>query len=919
MRICPTSDQEARDTELVVTSVSERRVTTLGRRSFAIAGLALLMPMLACSGGARSSVAPSTGPVAIAATELTDGWSLRSADEVTDPGDAIATVGYPTTGWHPVTLPSTVLAGLVADGAYPDVYRGTNLADVPDLTKQQWWYRGEFTAPAAGAGQRAWLRFEGISYRAQIWVNGVELDHDAVGTMVVHEYDVTDLIHPGAANAVAVLVTPPRHRCRDLSFCTVDWNPEAPDMNAGLWGSTVLEMTGPVALRDPYVRTELPLPRTNQADLTAYVDAVNGSDQPVTTSVDATIDRAGHPPITLTQNVTLAPNERREVVFDPATYPELHVEHPDLWWPYQFGTPALYRLATTASVDGIPSDRQVTRFGIRQFTDARQTVRGTSFVRYFVNGRPILVRGGGYMWDLMQRLDPRDAATTVEYTKAMGLNTIRLEGTLGNRALYEAADKAGVMIMPGFVCCSIWQNDQRWTAEQADVAAASLDSQMRALRAHASAFMWAFGSDCPVDGPHLRRYKRIAARLHWQNPTVDGVATWCDPHAGMKMDGPYAWVPPVLWWDTGRAGSAFGTTAEEGTQSSPPLETLRSFLPPADRWPIGDTWNFHAGRPGSTFDTFHWTTDAIDRRYGRATGFTDYSGKAELQNYETARSFFEAWNAHEFDGCAGRCATFGTIYWMLNGAWPSVNWNLFPSTFQPGGAFFGTQTANEPVHIAYDYATRQVDVINSTLHGRSGLTATATVYDVPDLRERFTFSVPNVEAPANAAETVFRVPPVSGGSRTYFLRLQLRDAAGRSVSDNLYWYSTQPDVLSGHHSWFRTPVNRYADMRGLGRLPTNADVAATARRRSDGEWETVRVTITNESQTDIAFFVRAAITAGPGGSEVLPIRYSRNDISLFPGESTTVTARYRRTDLGGAAPRLVLRGFNVPEQTLPVG
>ena len=154
MRICPTSDQEARDTELVVTSVSERRVTTLGRRSFAIAGLALLMPMLACSGGARSSVAPSTGPVAIAATELTDGWSLRSADEVTDPGDAIATVGYPTTGWHPVTLPSTVLAGLVADGVYPDVYRGTNLADVPDLTKQQWWYRGEFTAPAAGAGQR---------------------------------------------------------------------------------------------------------------------------------------------------------------------------------------------------------------------------------------------------------------------------------------------------------------------------------------------------------------------------------------------------------------------------------------------------------------------------------------------------------------------------------------------------------------------------------------------------------------------------------------------------------------------------------------------------------------------------------------------------------------------------------------------
>ena len=378
----------------------------LGRpRWGALAALALLVSMLACSSGARSPGASSPGPVTIKATELTDGWALRSADEVPDPGTAIATVGYPVTGWHPVKLPSTVLAGLVADGVYPDLYRGTNLADVPNLTKQQWWYRGEFAAPAAGAGQREWLRFEGISYRAQIWVNGVEIDHDAVGTMVVHEYDVTDLIRPGAANAVAVLVTPPRHHCRDLSFCTVDWNPEAPDMNAGLWGATMLVESGPVALRDPYVRTELPLPQTDSADLTVYVDAVNGTDQPVTTTVVAKIDGAGHTPITLTQAVTLGPNERREVVFDPATYPQLHVEHPACGGPTSSAHPPL-----PARDHGLRGRRHVGpaghRFGIRQFTDARRTVRGTSFVRYLVNGRPILFRGGGYVWDLLQRLDP---------------------------------------------------------------------------------------------------------------------------------------------------------------------------------------------------------------------------------------------------------------------------------------------------------------------------------------------------------------------------------------------------------------------------------------------------------------------------------------------------------------------------------
>jgi exo-1,4-beta-D-glucosaminidase len=79
----------------------------------------------------------------------------------------------------------------------------------------------------------------------------------------------------------------------------------------------------------------------------------------------------------------------------------------------------------------------------------------------------------------------------------------------------------------------------------------------------------------------------------------------------------------------------------------------------------------------------------------------------------------------------------------------------------------------------------------------------------------------------------------------------------------------------------------------------------------------VRITLRNESRTDIAFFVHAAITAGQTGAEVVPVRYSRDDVSLFPGESTTINARYR-ADIGGAVPRLTVRGYNVPEQTVPI-
>ena len=254
--------------------------------------IAVLATLALLAGGATAANAV-TAAAAVSSTELSGGWAFTSANSVTDTGSAISQVGYGTPSWRPVTLPSTVLAGLVANNVYQNIYFGTNLQSVPDLTTQKWWFRGEFTAPASATGQVYWLRFKGISYRAQIWLNGTQLDANAVGTMVVHEYNVANVIRPGARNALAILVTPPAHDCKDLSFCTVDWNPEAPDMNAGLWGKTLLETTGPVALRDPYVKTVLPLPATNSADLTVYADALNATNAPVTGTVCTSVRCTG--------------------------------------------------------------------------------------------------------------------------------------------------------------------------------------------------------------------------------------------------------------------------------------------------------------------------------------------------------------------------------------------------------------------------------------------------------------------------------------------------------------------------------------------------------------------------------------------------------------------------------------------------
>ena len=86
----------------------------------------------------------------------------------------------------------------------------------------------------------------------------------------------------------------------------------------------------------------------------------------------------------------------------------------------------------------------------------------------------------------------------MRYVKDMGLNTIRFEGILGNEEIYDIADRDGIMLMPGFACCmSRWESWGTWTTTEAIVANASLESQMRNMRAHASALVWLYGSDDP--------------------------------------------------------------------------------------------------------------------------------------------------------------------------------------------------------------------------------------------------------------------------------------------------------------------------------------------------------------------------------------------------------------------------------------
>jgi exo-1,4-beta-D-glucosaminidase len=854
---------------------------------------------------------------------LSGGWRIQSSALVREKGEALSKAGYRTTGWHAATIPSTVVGALVEDKTFPDPFFGKNLRAMPGCTypvganfanlsmpgdspyNVSWWYRTEFQVPASGRGRRLWLHFDGINYSANVWLNGRKIaGADAVaGSYRRYEFDVTDAALPGRANALAVEVFAPKPD--DLALTWVDWNPTPPDKMMGLWQDVYLTTSGPVSVRFPQVVSKVDAPSLDAAHLTVYAELHNATAHEVRGTLSGRIERAQ-----FAQAVRLGPNETRVVQFTPEEFRQLNLSRPRLWWPAHMGEPNLYDLTLEFETGGEVSDRQSARFGIREVTSEIDPAGHRLFK---VNGRKVLIRGGGWAADMFLRHRPRRLEQEIRYVRDMNLNAIRLEGQLENDQLFDLADRYGVLVLAGWCCCSHWEHwthyDEYkegpvWGPEDYKVAAASLTDQIKRLRNHPSLLVWMNGSDNPPPADVEKMYDDILKKERWPNPSLSSATAKTaelSSKSGVKMEGPYEWVPPVYWLADTKLGGAHGFATEISPGPAvPPVESLRKMLPPGHLWPIDDVWNYHAG--GGQFKTLGVFTNALNARYGEAKGVEDYALKSQLMAYEGQRAMFEGYARNKY-------ASTGVIQWMLNNAWPSLIWHLYDYYLLPGGGYFGTKRACEPVHVQYSYDDRSVVAVNNTLRPLGRVKLTARVFDI-DLAEKFTKAV-TLDLPVDSNVRAFSLPTREGLTPTYFLKLTLEADDGELLSSNFYWLSTKEDVLDFDKStWYYTPASAYADYKQLQGLPrTTLNVSGRVSRR--GEDEVARVTLENPSRK-LAFFVRLQIQRGRGGEEVLPVLWDDNYVSLLPGEKRELTARYHAEDLRGARPSLAVGGWNVP-------
>lgn len=825
-------------------------------------------------------------------------WKVQRTSQVREDGRRLGQSGFDDGEWVTATVPGTVLSSFLNVEAIPDPNYGDNQLMVSEsYFNSDFWYRNEFEIPQHFIRDRVFLQFKGINWKTEVFCNGNPVGTIA-GAFTREVFDVTDFIHPGT-NALAV-----RIRCNanpggvkeqtaaspDLNggvlgadnptfHATIgwDWIPTIRGRDAGIWDDVLLTSTGPVTLEDPFVDTRLPLPRTNEADVSISVTLVNHTGQSQTGTLQGKLGA-----VSFEKDFLLQPNERRLLQVNPEEVKGLHMSNPQLWWPNGYGDANLTDVFLTSVLSsGVVSDESHFKTGLRQMTYSGEE----KALRIYVNGIRFVPKGGNWGFsESMLRYRAREFDIAVRYHRDMNYTMIRnWVGMTGNDAFFDACDRYGIMVWQDFWLANPWDGPD---PDDEPMFMDNARDFVHRIRNHPSIALYC-GRNEGNPPPSLNQ--DLASLVGSDHP---GMIYF--PHSAegaVSGYGPYGAMPAAFYFKNRATEKPH---SELGMANIVSKESLDRMMPADAQWPVGRMWGIHDFCDGGAQNGAAYKK-LMEINFGPIDNLDDWLSLAQFRNYEGYRAMYEAQSRNRM----------GLLIWMSHSAWPSFVWQTYDYYFEPTAAYFGVKKACEPLHIQWNAATDSIEVVNYSHPDALGLIAQAEVFDLTGALKwshRMT-----IDSRIDSRQNCFVAAKPDGLTSVYFLRLKLMQGE-EVLSENFYWRGPGTEEALGDNFLLRNAHdNDYSALRNLPKVP----VSTTESGRQTGGGETgFMVTLKNTGDRP-ALMIRINVIGEQSGEQILPVLYEDNYFSLMPGEEKTVQIRVKTEDTRGEKPVIRVSGFNV--------
>lgn len=858
---------------------------------------------------------------------ISEGWSMIEAERTVS--QPILDPKCDLSAWYNATVPGTVLTTLVDQGVYPDPYVGLNNLLIPDtLSRMDWWYRVTFDNPQAGnaaAPERARLLFNGINYKAQVWLNGQKLGNIA-GAFTRGSFDVGGLLRD-KDNVLAVHILPvnnpgiPHEQiveeqgpnggllCLDgPTFIATegwDWMPGIRDRSIGIWQDVRLCFSGDVTLEDPQVITDLPLPDTTRADISVRTVVRNRSDRPQTTTLTGEIGD-----IRFEKSIQLAPQARAEVSFTPDEFPQLRMADPALWWPNGYGAQPLYTLRLTASTPEGASDTQEIRFGIREMSyefmvdgAEQEGLRIGYSPTDIADKRPLFC----YDHEKMRRmtaLNPdvqipilREGVDLTQFAKCeksdnpylvIGVNGVSIFCKGGDWGMDDAMKRCSrEQLEPYFRLHADehFNMVRNWQGQCTEEAFYELCDEYGMLVWNDFSMSTGWYSLRPHD---FRLFLDNATDVVKRFVNHPSIALWC---CGNETYAP-AWLEErfqTLIAEQDGTRHYHGNSRYINMTTSGPWRYIRDFTEYYRTLAYG--FNTELGAPSvPTYETVCkfipeedlWPIDDVwayhDALVNGWVGWPEYCedidalGQAPCRNAQEFcdRAQILNYNLHRvmFEAWNDKMweSTSGVLYWMSHPAWYSVVQQTYSWDYKTFGTFYGCRKACEPVHIQWNLNDHRVQAVNASQQQFANCRASFEVY-APSGRLLFE-KHRKTDLASNIKADLFTQALPASGEKLVLVRLRLTDAAGKTLSRNDYWCN---------EAYVNAPA-------GLYDLPAASLCVRIVR---EGAPERFVAEVKNTGK-HIAPYVEMNAADPATGKSILPAYVEDSYFNLLPGESRRI-------------------------------
>ena len=885
-------------------------------------------PVPVCERKAFVNRPTTLAPTADGNLTLSEGWQMIEAATLVEKDISIWDTAT-TNGWYNATVPGTVLTTLVEQQVYPDPYYGLNNLYIPEtLCRQEWWYRISFPTPEYAESEQLTLLFNGINYKAEVWLNKKRLGHIA-GAFTRAEFPINEVLKSEGENTLAVRIIPPHNPgipheqefnsagpnggalCLDgptfISSEGWDWIPGIRDRNIGIWQDVEIVRSGNLALKDIQVITDLPLPDTSKADITIVAALENSARTQSTANIHGEIGD-----ITFTKEVTLAAGEKREVEFSKKEFEQLVMQNPKLWWPNGYGEQPLYTLKLSIEQGGKSVQTKSVRFGVRELSyelmarnDEKQHIRfrysPTDIAdegKVLLNYRKRITTGNGRFGQTvipalhkgMEQYVERLADSENPYL-VICVNGERIFCKGGNWGMDDGMKRVSRERLEPYFRLHKEMNFtmvRNWTGESTEEVFYELCDEYGLLVWNDFSISTGDYNLNPIDANLFLANAREIVRRYRNHPSI---AIWCPRNEGYAPDYLEDGFQDIVLNEDGTRHYHGNSRLMNLCQSGPwgYFDKYQEFVTGkaegfstelgAPSMPTAETIRKFIAEEdlwpiGDVYyyhdlhQNIHGWQDYMQHIHSLSDkpceDIDEFCDRAQYLNYEIYRNMFESWNHKMWS------YTSGLLLWMTHPAWPSVIWQTYTYDYETPAAYFASRKACEPTHIQWNATSKKLQVVNASRNEYNEATAHVAIYDKSG--KLLSKSKYAVDIAANCATDCAELTLPQAAESLTLIRLRLTDSKGILLSENDYWIDAANPT-------------RYASMDCVGEA---AIAWRVLRKQQSAEATTLTVEVRNRSK-NIALNLKSNIRYADSDKAILPAYASEGYFHLLPNEKRVLT------------------------------